>query len=139
MNEQGAVFQVALLGLLISSILMSAVLVTSSGDHGHGMLIVINGRLTIQGGFIFEGVIVGEQDIDISGTGNKISGAVISQNNVNLMQQAANDSTTTITGDAVIVSNRCAINQVAQVLNPNFGNLTVGSNTRAFAWAEIVR
>jgi cytoskeletal protein CcmA (bactofilin family) len=34
-----------------------------------------------KGGFTFRGVAVSEQDIDISGTGNKIQGAVISQNN----------------------------------------------------------
>jgi hypothetical protein len=119
--------------------------VTINGDHGQGMLIVINGRLRIQGNFAFRGVIVGEQDIDITGSsqqggGAKIQGAVISQNNVNVhQQQALGDTTTSISGNAVIVYNRCAINQVAKVLNPDDESTNITSNRRTFAWAETVR
>jgi hypothetical protein len=115
-------------------------IVTVNGDHGQGMIIVINGRLRIQGGFMFKGVIVGEQDIDIHGTGNKIQGAVISQNTVNVNQQnAPGDTTTSIGGNAVIVFNRCAINQLARVLNPDDESTNVITNRRTFAWAETVR
>jgi hypothetical protein len=119
--------------------------VVINGDHGQGMLIVINGRLRIQGNFAFRGVIVGEQDIDISGSsqqggGAKIQGAVISQNNVNVnQQQAAGDTTTSISGNSVIVFNRCAINQLARVLNPDDESTNVITNRRTFAWAETVR
>lgn len=108
--------------------------VTIQGDHGQGMLIVVNGGLRISGGFIFRGIIVSTHDIDISGTGNKVEGAIVSQNEVRVDRPSDTDSE--VLGNAVVRFNRCAINSVMGAVNPG-GSLRVAGRT--VGWSELVR
>ena len=110
--------------------------VTIQGDHGQGLLMVVNGRLKIRGNFVFRGLIVGEGDIDISGTGNKIEGAVVSAGTLNLSQQNVSDGQSSLTGNTTIRYNRCAINGVNNAMGSAGDPLVV---SRTFGWTEVVR
>jgi cytoskeletal protein CcmA (bactofilin family) len=109
--------------------------VSIQGDHGQGLLIVINGRVVISGGFVFRGLVVAESDIDISGQGNKIDGAVVSQNTVNVELQTSSDIENETAGNTVIRYNKCALDNLrdklggdgAPVISPTFG------------WSELIR
>lgn len=105
-----------------------------TGDHGQGMLIVLNGGLQITGGFIFRGIMLSEGDIDLSGTGNKIEGAMISKNDVSVVRDSDVDSN--VMGNAVVRYNKCAINNVLGTINPVGGDPII---QRTSAWQEIIR
>jgi hypothetical protein len=108
--------------------------ITLQGDHGQGMILVLNGGIRISGGFVFRGIILADKDIDMQGTGNKVEGAIISRNEVRI--DRPNDSDSEISGDAVIRFNRCAINSVMNSLNPVGG---VPRVLRTTNWAELLR
>jgi catechol 2,3-dioxygenase-like lactoylglutathione lyase family enzyme len=94
----------------------------------------------LRGQLGFRGVIVSEQDIDMAGTGNKVQGAIISQNNINLnQQQAANDTTSTIGGNAMVVFNSCAVAGVMQALNPDSTEVPTAAFASTFNWFERIR
>lgn len=109
--------------------------VTIQGDHGQGIIAVVNGGLRISGGFIFRGLVLSTHDIDITGTGNKVEGAIVSKNQVRV--DRPNDSDSEILGNAVVRFNRCAINRVMETVNA--GGVASLRMTRTFAWAEVVR
>jgi hypothetical protein len=111
--------------------------VSMNGRHGQGMLIILNGNLSIQGNFVYKGIILVEQDMDIQGGsgGNetKIEGAVVA---------FGDNSTVTdnVRGTATIVFNRCAIIEAQEALNQ--GGLERAPQTlggRTFAWHEIIQ
>lgn len=104
------------------------------GDHGQGLLIVLNGGLQITGGFIFRGIMLSEGDIDLSGTGNKVEGAMISKNDVSVVRDSDVDSN--VMGNAVVRYNKCAINNVLGTINPVGGDPFI---QRTSAWREIIR
>ncbi|MBA4159247.1 MAG: hypothetical protein H0X65_17490 [Gemmatimonadetes bacterium] len=101
-----------------------------NGDHGQGLLLVFNGGLEIAGGFVFRGIIAVEGDIDIGAGGNKIEGAILSQNTISVGDPS------TMQGSAIITYNRCAIRAIVNLLND--GNSNAVAN-RTFAWTETVR
>jgi hypothetical protein len=113
--------------------------VTVNGDHGQGMLIVLNGDLKVNGNFIYRGIIVSEGAVHINGAGKdatKIEGAVIAAGAV----EFSDSDPSIVNGGGVIRYNRCAI-ELAQA---SFNNKTdrYGAPTvrgRNFAWFEVVR
>lgn len=108
--------------------------ITIQGDHGQGLLLVLNGGVNISGGFIFRGLIVSTHDIDIYGTGNKVDGAIVSQNEVRVDRESDTDSE--VSGNAVVTFNRCALNAVAQAIGGDGSDLQL---SRFLAWNELVR
>jgi hypothetical protein len=108
--------------------------VTIAGDHGQALLIVLNGGIEVTGNFAFRGLMVSTNDIDISGTGNKIEGAIVSQNEVRVVRPT--DSESEVTGNAVVRFNRCALENVASAIG---GGGAVLVPTPTFGWTELVR
>ena len=105
------------------------------GDHGQGVLVVLNGGIRLSGGFTFRGMILSEKDIDINGNGNKVEGAIISRNEVRVARP--NDSGSELGGNAVVRFNRCTIDAIMGELNPPGGaNRQVRLTS---AWSELVR
>jgi hypothetical protein len=78
----------------------------SSGSRGQGLLL-IEGDLEIVGGFEFSGLIVAKGGIKISGTGNKITGALLAQD-VDLGDQNS------ISGNTTLQYSSCALNKAIQ-------------------------
>lgn len=113
--------------------------------HGQGLLVVINGTLRIQGGFVFKGLILAERNVVFSGGGSAdptVEGAVISAGELIVDdEQAAGAGPTQATGKAQIRFNRCALNAVQAAFNGD-GQQHWGAPDvlgRTFAWSELVR
>ena len=112
------------------------------GDHGQGILIVVNGSLKITGNFLFKGLLLIEGYIDMSGTGgqtgSKIEGSVVAFGQNTNQRSRVDESETS--GNAVIAYNRCAVNDAQDSFNRrsrNFPRFQAPSTT--FAWYEVVR
>jgi hypothetical protein len=112
------------------------------GDHGQGILIVLNGSLQITGNFKFKGIMLIDGYIDMSGTGgqtgSKIEGSVIAFGNNTNQRSRVDESETQ--GNAVISYNRCAVNTAQAAYNARARNNPVyAAPTTAFAWYELIR
>lgn len=112
------------------------------GEHGQGILIVLNGSLKITGNFRFKGIMLIDGYIDMSGTGgqtgSKIEGAVVAFGN-NTNQRSRVDESETL-GNAVISYNRCEVNAAQEAYNRRARENPVYSPpTATFAWYEVVR
>jgi hypothetical protein len=127
--------------------------VSIQGDHGQGMLLIVNGDLRITGNFLYKGIILVDGETDIHGGGGgsnsaKIEGALLGLGDVNICQntsdsQCANstgtdgDNTTQISSGAVIQYNRCAVNSVQSYINNQ--PIQQAPTRPTFAWYELVR
>jgi len=78
----------------------------ASNARGQGLLL-IDGDLQISGSFEFSGLIVAKGGIKISGTGNKITGAL-------LAQDVAIDDQNSISGNTTLQFSSCALNKAIQ-------------------------
>lgn len=117
------------------------------GDHGQGMLVVLNGHLNIRGNFVYKGIILVEGSTDIHGGGSggaKIEGGVVGLGTVNICNVETTDCSSGATTDdsdlssgAVIQYNRCAINSVQEYINRQ--PIQQALTRPTFAWFEIVR
>ena len=112
------------------------------GDHGQGILIVVNGSLKISGNFLFKGLLLIEGYVDLSGTGgqtgSKIEGSVVAFGQNTNQRSRVDESETS--GNAVIAYNRCSVNAAQQSFNRRsqlFPRYQAPSTT--FAWYEVVR
>ncbi len=94
-----------------------------NGNRGQGILIV-NGDLTVTGGFNFYGPVIVKGSVNTMGTGGHFNGGVIARN-VSLQ-----DTTDTILGNAVINYSSCAL---FKALNSS----GVGAPMRERGWANI--
>jgi hypothetical protein len=92
-----------------------------NGNHGQGILLV-NGDLTVQGGFEFYGPVIVKGSLKTTGTGGHFNGGVIARN-VDLDQE-------TILGDAVINFSSCAL---SKALN----GYAAGSAMRERGWVNV--
>jgi hypothetical protein len=79
--------------------------VSINGDLGQGILLV-NGNLNIQGGFVFYGQIIVRGTVKLTGTGNHVYGGVMAANVVD------STSTSQLSGNSSIHYSRCAITSV---------------------------
>ena len=97
--------------------------VTINGNTGQGILLV-NGNLSIQGGFQWYGPIISRGTVKLTGTGNKINGSVLAANVV--------DSTTSslVSGNSAIQFSRCANNTALQ-------RTAMPSRAPQRSWAEL--
>ncbi len=80
-----------------------------TGGYGQGILIV-NGDLSVQGGFQFFGPVLVKGSLTTQGTGGHFTGGVMAGNLV--------DSTSTITGNAVVTYSSCALLKALQANSP---------------------
>ena len=106
-------------------------------DFGQGLLIVVNGSLSITGKFTFKGLVLVDKDFSIRGTGGnndvgKIEGAVVA---LGTSSTIADD----YSGNATVTYNRCSVNAATNALNSSRINradqILVSSNK---AWFEVV-
>jgi hypothetical protein len=112
------------------------------GEHGQGILIILNGSLQITGNFRFKGIMLIDGYIDMSGTGgqtgSKIEGAVVAFGNNTNRNSRVDESETQ--GNAVISYNRCEVNAAQEAYNRRAReNPTYAPPTATFAWYEVVR
>jgi hypothetical protein len=120
--------------------------VTLTGDHGQGMLLVVNGNLTLQGNFVFKGMIIVDGATDIRGGGGeyKIEGALVGFGDVTMYDPNdpnGDNNGSSVLGDAVIRYNSCAIEAAKRRID---GRLAadprqLAPKARTFNWFEIVR
>ena len=94
-----------------------------NGDQGQGVLLV-NGNVNIQGGFVFYGQIIARGTVKLTGTGNHVYGGVMAATIV--------DSTdaTKLSGNSSIRYSRCAVTSV-------FLNAAMGSRAPQRSWIEL--
>lgn len=112
------------------------------GDHGQGILIVMNGSLKISGNFMFKGIIIVEGYTEITGTGgkttSKIEGALVSLGQNTTLSSRIDESQTK--GNAVISYNRCQVETAQDAFNQRqLANPTFQAPQPSFAWLELVR
>lgn len=112
------------------------------GDHGQGILIVVNGSLKITGNFLFKGIMLIEGYIEMRGTGgqtgSKIEGSVVAFGQGTTQSSRVDESTTS--GNAVIAYNRCEVNAAQNAFNQRARQFpTYSAPSTTFAWFEVVR
>jgi hypothetical protein len=95
-----------------------------STDYGQGILLV-EGNLTMTGGYRFNGIIIVQGTFDTSGTGAHITGAVLAGNDLTLDQSAV--------GNSEIIYSRCAIRRA--VLNN--ANLSRARPLATRGWVDL--
>ena len=97
--------------------------ISINGDQGQGVLMV-NGNLSIQGGFVFYGQVIVRGTVKLTGTGNHIYGGVMAANVV--------DSTdaSKLAGNSSIRYSRCAVTTV-------FVNSAMGTRAPQRSWVEL--
>lgn len=112
------------------------------GDHGQGILIILNGSLQITGNFKFKGIMLIDGYIDMSGTGgqtgSKIEGSVVAFGRNTERGSRVDESETQ--GNAVISYNRCEVNAAQEAYNRMAReNPVYAAPSTTFAWFEVVR
>ena len=97
--------------------------ISINGDQGQGVLLV-NGNLSIQGGFVFYGQVIVRGTVKLTGNGNHIYGGVMAANVV--------DSTdaSKLAGNSSIRYSRCAVTSV-------FLNTAMGRRAPQRSWVEL--
>jgi hypothetical protein len=109
--------------------------VSINGDHGQGLLVIINGNVTIGSTFYFKGVILADGELDISSTA-RIDGAVIAFGAVDVI---GDDDIHMIGGSTIITYDQCVINTVNSLLNSGASTTVNALFTPTFAWREVTR
>lgn len=94
-----------------------------NGNVGQGILLV-NGNLSIQGGFTFYGPVISRGTVKLAGTGNHINGSVLAANVID------STSTSSLTGNSAIQYSRCANNVALQ-------RTAMPRKTPQRSWAEL--
>lgn len=108
-----------------------------NGDYGQGMIIILNGSLSIQGNFVYKGIILVEKDMNIrggnGGNESKIEGAVVAFGESSTVED-------NLSGTATIKYNFCAIQDAENALN-NTAALSGDQQRRGgtFGWYELIR
>ena len=112
------------------------------GDHGQGILVVVNGSLKISGNFLFKGIMLIEGYIDMTGTGgrtgSKLEGSVIAFGEGTTQSSRVDESQTH--GNAVISYNRCEVRKAQESFNRRSRQFpTFQTPSTTFGWYEVVR
>lgn len=94
-----------------------------NGNVGQGILLV-NGNLSIQGGFTFYGPVISRGTVKLTGTGNHINGSVLAASVVDSTQ------TSMLSGNSAIQYSRCANNVALQ-------RTAMPVKTPQRSWAEL--
>lgn len=115
--------------------------VSLNGDHGQGILIILNGNLRSQGNFVYNGIILTEGIVDIQGgsggDGAKIEGALIG---LGLNPDGKTSTINEMHGTPVIRYNSCSVAMAEAALNQGRRRQTPKQITEApTAWFEVIR
>jgi hypothetical protein len=102
------------------------------GDHGQGLLVVVNGGLRISGNFKFKGIILVEGALDVTGTVNVV-GAVVGFNTITVSRDNGNS----IGGTMDITFDPCVNRRVQQAFND--ANPRFILTRPPHGWFEVVR
>lgn len=102
------------------------------GDHGQGIIVVVNGGLRISGNFKFKGIIIVQGDLDVTGT-MTVVGAVIGLNTI----KVGKDDTNTLGGTVKITYDPCVNRRAQQAYND--GNPEAVLARPPYGWFEVVR
>lgn len=105
------------------------------GDHGQGLLVVVNGNVKITGNFRYKGIIVVAGALDVTGTAD-ITGAVIGLNAITVGKNA-NDVDNEIGGTLNITYDPCVNRKVVESFNS--ANPLPKLSGPAYGWFEVVR
>jgi Tfp pilus assembly protein PilX len=111
-------------------------LVDLTGDHGQGILLVLNGNLHVRGDFKYQGIIIVEGRLRVTGT-PMIEGAVIAMGDETVIDPGSSEFSV---GNSLVRFNRCEIANAQQGLtrqNLNTASQTIDTGT--FAWFEVIR
>jgi Tfp pilus assembly protein PilX len=107
-----------------------------NGDWGQGILVINHGSLDVQGNFVFRGIVLVDQDLKMTGTGQgdgKIEGTIVAFGD----SSAVTDD---VRGNAMIRYNKCSITDAQNALNKNRIDSQPQVLSRSpFAWFELVR
>lgn len=103
--------------------------INGAGNSGYGLLLV-NGPLTINGGFDYEGIIIanGALTINVGSNNTSISGAVLSSGNLNVL------ASTSLYNYAKILYNSC---YVAQALQGVSAGTSSASTPQVLSYREL--
>ncbi len=107
-----------------------------TGDHGQGMLIVKNGHINIRGNFKYQGIILVEGALRVTGT-PRLEGAVIAMGDEAVIDPGDDGLTS---GNSLIRYNKCEI--VSAQWSLTYSSLQLSEqtiDTPTFAWFEVVR
>jgi hypothetical protein len=113
------------------------------GEHGQGLLIVVNGNLHLTGRFIFRGLVLVEGDLVLSGGGHNwppsLDGAAVAARALTI-DRGRTPPGLGGGGHRSIRFNRCAIRRTADVFNAmNAGHWGAPALLgRTFGWFEVV-
>ena len=97
--------------------------VSINGDLGQGVLLV-NGNLNIQGGFVFYGQIIARGTVKLTGTGNHVYGGVMAANVID------STSASQLSGNSSIHYSKCALTSV-------FINSSTATRAPQRSWIEL--
>lgn len=97
--------------------------ISINGDLGQGILLV-NGNMSIQGGFVFYGQIIARGTVKLTGTGNHVYGGIMAANVID------STSTSQLSGNSSIHYSRCALTSV-------FVNAATGIRAPQRSWIEL--
>jgi hypothetical protein len=103
------------------------------GEHGQGILVVVNGGLRISGNFKFKGIIIVDGDLDVTGT-MQVVGAVIG---LNAIQVGRDNSTNNLGGTVNVTFDPCVNRRVQQAFNDDNPEFVLGRPP--YGWFEVVR
>ncbi len=107
-----------------------------TGDHGQGMLIVKNGHVHLRGNFRYQGIILVEGTLRVTGT-PRLEGAVIGMGDEAVIE-AGDDSEAS--GNSLIRFNKCEIvNAQRSLTSSRLSSSEQMVDGSTFAWFEIVR
>jgi len=103
------------------------------GDHGQGIMVVVNGGLRISGNFKFKGIIMVEGALDVTGTVTVV-GAVIGFNTITVAKVDGNND---LVGTMNITYDPCVNRRAQQSFND--ANPRFILTRPPHAWFEVVR
>jgi hypothetical protein len=103
------------------------------GDHGQGVLVVVNGGLKISGNFKFKGIILVEGALDVTGS-VKVVGAVVGLNTVTVNKVNGNND---LSGTMDIIFDPCVNRRAQQAFNDANPRFLLTRPPQG--WFEVVR
>lgn len=108
-----------------------------TGDHGQGVLIIVNGDAHLRGNFFYAGIIIVEGTLRVTGT-PRLEGGVIAMGDEALIDPG--DESEMTNGNSLIRFNRCQIVNALDSLtiqSLEFAAQTI--DTPTYAWYEVTR
>lgn len=120
---------------------MGGEVIFNGNGHGQGVLIVVNGKLRVNGDFTYKGIVLAEGDVTFGGGSAQISGALVSLG-VTIVDGTVVDvdGGSTLSGSLTLTYDYCAMEAARNAFNNRPQGL--GPNTqvqRTYGWFEVVR